>query len=104
MLRLTGALADGWIPSHGYLKPDAVPEAAARIDDAAREAGRDPAGLRRLYNLSETDPHVLARYATELGFDTFVYWPEGDDPARDIERYASDTVPAVKEEVARLRA
>lgn len=104
MLRITGRHADGWIPSHGYMKPDAVPEAAATIDEAARAAGRDPAELRRLYNLSDTDPHTLADYATELGFDTFVFWPEGDDEATEIERFATDVVPAVREEVRRRRA
>ena len=104
MLKITGRLADGWIPSHGYMKPDAVPDAAELIDDAAREAGRDPAGLRRLYNLSETDPGTLADYATELGFDTFVFWPKGDDEAGEIERFATEVVPAVREEVRRRRA
>src|SRR3954462_13674348 len=45
MLRLTGRLADGWIPSFGYLKPDGLPEAQERIDDAARNAGRDPGAI-----------------------------------------------------------
>src|SRR5918911_1617025 len=40
MLRLTGRLADGWIPSMAYLKPDAVADASARIDKAAQRAGR----------------------------------------------------------------
>jgi alkanesulfonate monooxygenase SsuD/methylene tetrahydromethanopterin reductase-like flavin-dependent oxidoreductase (luciferase family) len=103
MLRMVGRLADGWIPSHGYMKPDAVPDAAELVDDAAREAGRDPAELRRLYNLSETDPAALADYATELGFDTFVFWPKGDDEASEIERFAGEVVPAVREEVRRRR-
>lgn len=104
MLRITGRLADGWVPSHGYLKPEAVPAAAEIVDAAASAAGRDPAELRRLYNLSETDPVTLARYATELGFDTFVFWPKGDDQAGEIERFATEVAPAVREEVARRRS
>src|SRR5712692_5481460 len=37
MLRLVGKAADGWVPSFGYLKQEAMPDANARIDDAARE-------------------------------------------------------------------
>lgn len=32
MLELTGRLADGWIPSLGYLGPDAAPDARRRVD------------------------------------------------------------------------
>src|SRR5918994_1503616 len=52
MLRLTGAKADGWLPSMGYLDLDRLPEMQARIYDAAQAAGRDPASVRRLINLS----------------------------------------------------
>src|SRR6266849_437245 len=41
MLRLIGRAADGWVPSLGYLTPEQLAEAGARIDDAALEAGRD---------------------------------------------------------------
>jgi len=49
MLRLTGRLADGWLPSLGghYLTPEDVPQRQAEIDDAARAAGRDPADIER---------------------------------------------------------
>jgi alkanesulfonate monooxygenase SsuD/methylene tetrahydromethanopterin reductase-like flavin-dependent oxidoreductase (luciferase family) len=96
MLRLTGRLADGWIPSFGYLKPEAVAEASARIDEAAERAGRDPAEVRRAYNfeLPDGDPaETIATWATELGLDTFVCWP-GD--AAEAERFAGEVVPAVR--------
>ena len=51
MLRLTGRYADGWLPSMGYAAPDALTEMNAMIDAAALDAGRDPAGVRRLYNV-----------------------------------------------------
>jgi alkanesulfonate monooxygenase SsuD/methylene tetrahydromethanopterin reductase-like flavin-dependent oxidoreductase (luciferase family) len=99
MLRLTGRLADGWIPSFGYLKPDAVPEAQGRIDEAASKAGRDPAEIRRAYNFGP--PHgawdeTLAGWATELGLDTFILWP---DDAAQVKRFAAEVVPAVRKAV-----
>jgi alkanesulfonate monooxygenase SsuD/methylene tetrahydromethanopterin reductase-like flavin-dependent oxidoreductase (luciferase family) len=45
MLELTGRLADGWIPSMGYLPPDAAPAAMDRVRAAAERAGRDPDAL-----------------------------------------------------------
>src|SRR5690606_35255583 len=33
MQRVTGRLADGWLPSMGYLPPEKLPEANARIDE-----------------------------------------------------------------------
>src|ERR671919_1066090 len=41
MLRLTGRLGDGWLPSMGehYLSPEDVPPMQASIDEAAKRAG-----------------------------------------------------------------
>jgi precorrin-2 dehydrogenase / sirohydrochlorin ferrochelatase len=49
MLRLTGQLADGWLPSVGgkYLGADDVPARQRLIDEAAKRAGRDPAEIVR---------------------------------------------------------
>jgi alkanesulfonate monooxygenase SsuD/methylene tetrahydromethanopterin reductase-like flavin-dependent oxidoreductase (luciferase family) len=99
MLRITGALADGWVPSLGYLPPEDVPGAMARVDEAAREAGRDPADIRRVYNLREgAEWEDVAGYATELGFDTFIFSAEDD-----IDRLAGEVIPAVREAVTRRR-
>jgi alkanesulfonate monooxygenase SsuD/methylene tetrahydromethanopterin reductase-like flavin-dependent oxidoreductase (luciferase family) len=103
MLRITGALADGWIPSQTYLPPDQVPEAMQRIDDAAAAEGRNPKEIRRLYNLITDKPPVpeqIADFATALGFDTFVFSPQD---GHELERLAHDVIPAVREEVARRR-
>lgn len=54
MLRVTGRLADGWLPSMGYADPDALGPMNATIDEAARDAGRAPEAVRRLYNVSGT--------------------------------------------------
>jgi alkanesulfonate monooxygenase SsuD/methylene tetrahydromethanopterin reductase-like flavin-dependent oxidoreductase (luciferase family) len=103
MLRITGALADGWIPSQSYLPPDQVPEAMKRVDDAASAEGRDPKEIRRVYNLLSDEPPApeqIADFATELGFDSFIFSPAD---AHALERLAHDVVPAVREEVARRR-
>ena len=114
MLRLVGRLADGWVPSLAYAPPEAVPAMRRRIDEAARAAGRDPAAIRRVYNLMGviTDGAVegtlqgppshwideLSRFAVDLGFDTFVFWP-AEDPVRQLERFAAEVVPGVREAV-----
>ncbi len=51
MLALTGRLGDGWIPSSPYAPRDRLPALQARIDEAAVEAGRDPATITRAYNV-----------------------------------------------------
>nr|MDQ4030444.1 LLM class flavin-dependent oxidoreductase [Actinomycetota bacterium] len=100
-LALTGRVADGWIPSLSYARPDAVPELQDRIDEAAAEAGRDPAEIRRLYNVTgELPAEELTRFVLELGFDTLVFWPED---ARQLERFAGEVIPAVREAVASAR-
>ncbi|MEA2496958.1 MAG: hypothetical protein QOJ29_4869, partial [Thermoleophilaceae bacterium] len=104
MLRITGALADGWIPSQSYLPPDLVPEAMRRVDDAASAEGRDPKQIRRVYNLLSDEPATpaqIADFATELGFDSFIFSPAD---AHEVERLAHDVIPSAREEVARRRA
>jgi alkanesulfonate monooxygenase SsuD/methylene tetrahydromethanopterin reductase-like flavin-dependent oxidoreductase (luciferase family) len=46
MLRLTGRLGDGWLPSLGghYLSPEDAPRLHATIDEAATSSGPDPRG------------------------------------------------------------
>ena len=64
MLALTGAQADGWLPSESYAAPDALPAMNARIDAAARAAGRPESAIRRLYNIN---PGHRARGARRAG-------------------------------------
>ena len=52
MLALTGRLADGWVPSLPYAPPARLPAMHQRIDAAAVQAGRDPAAIRRICNIS----------------------------------------------------
>jgi alkanesulfonate monooxygenase SsuD/methylene tetrahydromethanopterin reductase-like flavin-dependent oxidoreductase (luciferase family) len=118
MLALTGRLADGWIPSVGYAPPERLPEMQRRIDEAALAAGRRPQDIRRAYNLvgrigagpaqdrMDGPPArwiaELTRFVVELGMDTFIFWPT-DDRLRQIELFAAEVVPGVREAVARER-
>jgi alkanesulfonate monooxygenase SsuD/methylene tetrahydromethanopterin reductase-like flavin-dependent oxidoreductase (luciferase family) len=112
MLELTGRLADGWIPSLGYLGPDAAPQARRRVDEAARAAGRDPTEIARIYNLSgaitasgpaqglldgpvEHWVETLAGFNSELGFNGFMFRP-GDPEIEQIERFGTQVAPAVR--------
>jgi alkanesulfonate monooxygenase SsuD/methylene tetrahydromethanopterin reductase-like flavin-dependent oxidoreductase (luciferase family) len=117
-LELTGRLADGWVPSYPYARPEIAPAMHARIDAAALAAGRSPADIRRVYNLAGeiTDGSIgdalqgpadywvesLTGFALELGFDTFVFWPS-DGSLRQVDRFAEEVVPGVREAVARAR-
>jgi alkanesulfonate monooxygenase SsuD/methylene tetrahydromethanopterin reductase-like flavin-dependent oxidoreductase (luciferase family) len=117
MLEVTGRLGDGWVPSSSYLPPERLPAAQARIDDAAAAAGRDPAAVRRLYNNSgRVGPggggfldgpagqwvEQLLPLVTETGMDTFVLWP-AEEPDRQLERFAAEVAPALREAVATHR-
>ena len=117
MLALTGRRADAWVPTLAYAPPDRVGAMTAILDDAARDAGRDPAEVRRIYNIAGTfnqrDTGLLqgpparwieqlAELALQLGFDTFVLGP-GDDAERDLRRFAEEVAPGVVETVAASR-
>ena len=116
MLALTGRVADGWLPSLGYLDPADLPHANAVIDDAAREAGRAPEAVRRLLNINGTfasrstglldgppDQWVeeLTDLALEHGISAFVL---GGDDARALQVLAEEVAPAVRDAVAAERA
>ena len=108
MLRLVGAKADGWLPSLSYLKAGDLARGNATIDEAATAAGRDPREIRRLLNIFG-DPDKapgrwvdeLVRFAVEDGVGTFILGT--DDPA-EMQRFAAEVIPAVRERVARERS
>jgi alkanesulfonate monooxygenase SsuD/methylene tetrahydromethanopterin reductase-like flavin-dependent oxidoreductase (luciferase family) len=117
MLRLVGRLADGWVPSASYLPPERLADAQARIDDAAAAAGRDPAAIRRLYNLSgrigpggggflDGPPgqwvEQLLPLVVETGMDTFVLGPS-ESPANQLQLFAAEVAPALRDAVAAHR-
>jgi alkanesulfonate monooxygenase SsuD/methylene tetrahydromethanopterin reductase-like flavin-dependent oxidoreductase (luciferase family) len=95
MLRLTGRLADGWLPSQGYAEPSALRAMNETIDGAALKAGRDPAAIRRLYNVSrKASPELLAELALEEGMSGFI---TPVSSVADVERWAQEVAPATRE-------
>jgi len=102
MLGLVGRKADGWLPSLSYLKPGDLGRGNRLIDQAAEAAGRDPREITRLLNVtSQQSADDLTRMALEDGISTFIV--TGDDPQR-LRHFATEIVPAVREQVDRARA
>jgi alkanesulfonate monooxygenase SsuD/methylene tetrahydromethanopterin reductase-like flavin-dependent oxidoreductase (luciferase family) len=119
MLAVTGRSADGWIsPLSTYVTPPAVPARQRLIDDAARSAGRDPAAVRRIYNVvgaigaARGGPGLtgdvqawidtLADWSVDLGFDTFVFWPT-TAPLAQLKVFATEVAPGVRQRVSERR-
>lgn len=115
-LKLAGRVADGWVPSfRGNVQK--IGDMSARLDEAAAEAGRDPASIRRILNVNgeitggeSSGPlhgpvnqwaDQLTEFAVDHGFDTFVLWAEGED---QLSRFAGEVAPAVREQVTARRA
>lgn len=119
MLGVVGRTANGWVPSNSYFPPEKLPGMHARIDDAAQEAGRDPAVIQRVYNVfgaitdGTSDGFLkgpveqwvdeLTGLVVETGMDTFVFGTDDDDPAQH-HRWAVEVAPAVAAAVARERS
>ncbi len=117
LLRLTGRAADGWLPSLPYLPdgPDSLTEMNAHIDEGAHAAGRDPAAIRRLLNISGEftrtgngllvgPPAQWAEQLTEIalthGISGFIAM--ADDPGT-IALFAQEVAPRVRELVTAER-
>jgi len=100
MLSLVGRLADGWVPSYGYLKEPELLEAGRRIDEAALAAGRDPRAVRRVLNAGYMDAEQLVALVTKYGIDTFLVT---DDPD-EMRTFMSEVAPRVREEVEARRS
>jgi len=116
MLELTGRLADGWVPSAGYMDPPELGGASRILDEAAEAAGRDPAEVRRIYNVSgrldgggglltgppEAWAERLTALTLEHGVSAFVLAVALDDEPL-MARFAEEVAPRVREEVERER-
>ncbi len=118
MLGLTGRMGDGWVPSSSYAPPEKLLEMQARIDEAAVEAGRDPASIQRIYNVMgqvgggdvgeylhgpvERWVEELTRLCLEMGMDTFILGLP-DPPDDQLELFMAEVAPRVRENVARAR-
>jgi alkanesulfonate monooxygenase SsuD/methylene tetrahydromethanopterin reductase-like flavin-dependent oxidoreductase (luciferase family) len=98
MLRVTGRLADGWLPSLGYLEGEDIEARHAAIDEAAKKAGRDPGEIRRLINVgSDTELERLTRLLTEDRFETLILSPGDDDPVASVRRIGDELAPRLRE-------
>jgi alkanesulfonate monooxygenase SsuD/methylene tetrahydromethanopterin reductase-like flavin-dependent oxidoreductase (luciferase family) len=121
MLAVTGRSSDGWVsPLSTYVPPAAVPAKQQRIDEAARAAGRDPAAVRRIYNVvgaiggqfgrgpglsGDVASWVatLSEWTVDLGLDTFILWPT-TAPQSQLEIFAAEVIPGVRQRVTERRA
>lgn len=127
MTRLAGRLGDGWAASlPSYVPYEEWGRAQELVDEGAREAGREPGEVLRIANVpgtiggagrptalplrgaspirgsSEHWAEVAAYLVQDLRFDGVVFWPEAPS-AEQIERFAHEVVPAVREAVGAQR-
>src|SRR3954470_13123829 len=100
MLRITGTLADGWLPSIGgkYMTADDAPRMQAAVNEAARRAGRNPADVERAVNVTGlgADPAGELARVVELGFTTLVVSLPDDDPVGFVRRLGEDVAPRLR--------
>jgi alkanesulfonate monooxygenase SsuD/methylene tetrahydromethanopterin reductase-like flavin-dependent oxidoreductase (luciferase family) len=113
-LRRIGRRADGWIPGGGIDHVDVLAELGSIIDEAAMAADRDPHSIRRILNLQgvigatvgprpldgpvERWVEQLVAWHHDLRIDSFVFWAPDDRPDQ-VERFAREVVPAVREAI-----
>ena len=100
MLSIIGRLADGWVPSYGYVKEPDLLEGNRRLDEAATAAGRDPRSIRRVLNAGQLEAEALVSLVVDYGMDTFLV---ADDPD-EMRVYAKEVIPKVREEVESRRS
>ncbi len=111
ILRLTGRLADGWLPSLGYLPdgPASLTAMNAEIDAAAIAAGRQPSEIRRMLNINgrflqqerglfqgpvETWARQIVELERDYGISTFIL--ASDDP-QTIALFGTVVAPMARE-------
>ena len=112
-LAVTGRLADGWIPSLGYLPVEEIPAMRQRIDAAAEAAGRRPDQIRGILNVSiridpdaQPQPDAVTGTAKQvvsqlrdllgLGFTGFNFLTSGPDPRANMQRLAEEVLPVLR--------
>jgi alkanesulfonate monooxygenase SsuD/methylene tetrahydromethanopterin reductase-like flavin-dependent oxidoreductase (luciferase family) len=110
MLRLTGRVADGWIPSSPMFGLDDIAAGNALIDAAAQEGGRPPQSVRRGYNIAvdfngsekgflQGRPKKIADELASLtlthGVSTYLLYRVAT--ADTLMRFAEEVVPAIRE-------
>ena len=114
-LELTGRLADGWIPSLGFVGPEEAAGMRERIRRAAADAGRDPDAVACVYNVEvrigepvPEDSAVVSGSPDEvasklgdlvrIGFTGFNVALTGPDREEQRQRLAREVLPAVRAE------
>jgi alkanesulfonate monooxygenase SsuD/methylene tetrahydromethanopterin reductase-like flavin-dependent oxidoreductase (luciferase family) len=117
ILRMVGRIADGSLPSLGYLQGGMaqLDEIHQHIDEGAAKVGRDPREIRRMLNINgqlsqqrgglligppEQWVEELADLTINHGVSAFIM--TADDPYM-IELFAKQIAPATRELVARER-
>jgi alkanesulfonate monooxygenase SsuD/methylene tetrahydromethanopterin reductase-like flavin-dependent oxidoreductase (luciferase family) len=112
-LAVTGRLADGWIPSLGYMPVDDIPRMRRRIDAAAEAAGRQADQIRGILNLGiYIDPDAQPRSDAVtgsaaqvvsqlrdllgLGFTGFNFIINGPDRIAAMHQIAEDVLPILR--------
>jgi len=120
-VKLTGRTADGLIVSMSYIPPEQLPEINRLLDEGAAEAGRKSTDIRRAYNIAgaitDNGSRIIPRrqglvigsakeWAEKItGFyqehrqDTFLFWPVAGEEQKQIEIFANEVVPMVREAV-----
>jgi alkanesulfonate monooxygenase SsuD/methylene tetrahydromethanopterin reductase-like flavin-dependent oxidoreductase (luciferase family) len=115
MVELTGRLGDGWLPSYPILDLAGYLELNKVVNDAAVDAGREPPAVRRLYNIigridpAGTEPfdenaaawaERLVEFVLSAGVTGLMLTPMADHE-RQVEVFAAEVVPAVREALAK---
>lgn len=112
MLRLTGEVADGWLPSVPHVPPGRLAAGQRLVDEGAAAAGRAPSAVRRLYNLSPGAqdgfprgdprdwPEQLAILTLELGTSAYLLPAQHEELLRI---FGEEVGPATRALVAAAR-
>jgi alkanesulfonate monooxygenase SsuD/methylene tetrahydromethanopterin reductase-like flavin-dependent oxidoreductase (luciferase family) len=121
MMELIGRIGDGWvIPLNTYMSREEVRSSQQLINASAEKSGRPLDSIARVANVvgvidekgelgrssgdkslfvgsSSQWVHWLASSYTELGIDTFVFWPSGDGQEEgQVRLFADRVVPKVR--------
>jgi alkanesulfonate monooxygenase SsuD/methylene tetrahydromethanopterin reductase-like flavin-dependent oxidoreductase (luciferase family) len=112
-LAVTGRLADGWIPSLGYMPVEEIPAMRRRIDAAAEGAGRRPEEIRSILNVNiridpdaRPQPDAVTGSAQQVvsqlrdflsrGFTGFNFIVSGPDRIANMRQIAEDVLPILR--------
>jgi alkanesulfonate monooxygenase SsuD/methylene tetrahydromethanopterin reductase-like flavin-dependent oxidoreductase (luciferase family) len=112
-LAVTGQLADGWIPSHGFAPPEQASVLRDKVLAAAARAGRPDEAITCAYHIEvrvgrpdEAPPGIVSGPAGAVagqlisfvrrGFTALSLSPAGPDPDEQAERLAREVLPEVR--------